>query len=275
MYSENKSITKFILLLFFIPIVFHLLFEFFKSKNISSYLFVVAILFALFIIIFMTIVVNRVFSDMDNSFVDKEFILIFNIFLWILFVIRYILALFISGMSVFNGQDVPIYATSSLIIIFIPFVQNYNLNKKTIFSTIITGFLNMYILIPIIMMLVSKVVKNDYAITKGVCNSCFNGNEMVVSLMIYIKDLTGVKLVGNSVHICQAICCMIIYIVMFVPYIILDIYYIDKRTYQEKAKFQKMSKYIVFAVIFTVIWLVSLFAGSKLNYNISSDLLHY
>lgn len=271
---EKKGISKYIIILFFVPIFFHVLFEI-LSEDFSLFFVIGVPSLSVLVIVLSMIVIKKICIDMDNSFVDFEFVIIFNILLWILFVFRYALSVLVSGSKPFCGQEVPVYASSVALILFIPLVKNYNLNKKTVIFSMITSLVNIYIIVPLIIFVVQKMVNNDYVILGAVCDRCYSYNSMIVKSMIFFEDFMDIELSGVLLYLVYAMYSIYIYIIMYIPILIIDIYYIDKRTYLGNGRCAKVKKYIIYASIATIAMMVLVYKGSRFSSNMASSFLHY
>lgn len=176
--------------------------------------------------------VNYVFKDRGHEIVDKDFVIRVNLAIILMFLVRYV------AISLFKVTEIPSFLIKFsllpfIILLIIPFMRNYCLNKKTVKVTLLVSFILVYIIMPVVMGILENIFGNNLLVLTSVYEKYFIYNSASNQWLMYIMELIKVEIPDIIVLLMLNFMKFIMWCIVFLPYFVINFVLIDELSYME------------------------------------------
>lgn len=199
-------------------------------------------------------VIRYVFGNREHEILDRGFVLRINMIIILAYIVRYI------AVYMFNISEVPDFLIYFIItplgLLFIsPLVKNYCLNKKTVMITLITVFLLIYVIMPLLFGLLNNVCGEKSVYLVNVFNKYFIYEPISNKWTRLILEMLPMTFSNSKMLIILNLSKFIMFCIVFLPYLVINFVLIDELSYKEKCIDVSMKK-TVYAVVIMAICLI-------------------
>ena len=220
-----------------------------KIRNISL---VSLIFIAVIVVSFSGRLLNTLLYDRENNIADMEFVVKINCSLVIIFCLRYVFASIILMIPIQSDLLLHVFMSPMWLFIFIPFLKNYCLNKKTIIVTLMVSVVLIYVVFPIVISFLNNIINNSYFVVEGVYYNYFGFNVLTNRIVASISSLIGISIPSGILFPLLQITNIVVWCIMYLPYIIMIALIVDERSYMDMGKFVNTAFVLLLMIVFVV-----------------------
>ncbi|MCR5609294.1 MAG: hypothetical protein K6G26_09550 [Lachnospiraceae bacterium] len=272
---DKKSLTGYSIISIGLPLGVYVTAMFGKGK-ICDLAYLSLAFIAVVVMLFSIKVLMGMFFDRDNSYADGEFVIKYNCILLATFAIRYML-ICVSQKLPFNSSIImDIIAAPVITLLFIGFLKNYCLNTRTVLRTMLVSIILIYVVLPLVIQGLEMLIGDEYIVMSSVYYKFFGYNYAANRILMGACRIFGINIPGKLLFVTIGVVNLIIWCIMYLPYMVISAVVVDERSYMDKGIFiNTMIIITITAMMLLGIFWVSILCEKgtfELDYNIFHNL---